>query len=96
MVRVQFHEKDNTTTMRIEGRFVGHFAEDARSLIASKGIPGKLIVDLSELSWADSIGEEVLAWLGSIGYRFVAGNAYSSYLCEKLHLRLIPVAAEQR
>ncbi len=92
MVRVQFHEKDNTMTMRIEGRFVGRYAEDARSLLASKQISGRLIIDLSELSWADLIGEEVLCWLGSIGCKFVAGNAYSSFLCEKLRLRLVPVA----
>lgn len=93
MVRVQFHEKDDTTTMSIEGRFVGRYAEDARSLLASKEIPGKLIIDLSELSWADLIGEEVLCWLGSIGCKFVAGNAYSSFLCEKLRLRPVPMAA---
>jgi hypothetical protein len=93
MVRVQFHEKDNTTTMRIEGRFVGRYAEDVRSLLASKQISGKLIIDLSELSWADLIGEEVLCWLGSIGCKFVAGNAYSSFLCEKLRLRPAPMAA---
>ncbi len=88
MVRVQFHEKDNTTTISIEGRFVGRYAQDTRSLLASKQIPERVIIDLSELSWADLIGEEVLCWLGSIGCKFVAGNAYASFLCEKLRLRL--------
>jgi len=93
MVRVQFHNQDNITTMRIEGRFVGRYAEDARSLLASREISGKLIIDLSELSWADLIGEEVLCWLGSIGCKFVAGNAYSSFLCDKLRLRLASAAS---
>ena len=86
MVRVEFHDKDNVTTVRIEGRFAGRFAEDARNLIARKKVAGKLVVDLSELTWADSIGEDVLAWLGTIGCKFVAGNAYSSFVCENLGL----------
>lgn len=86
MVRVEFHDRDNVTTVRIEGRFGGRFAEDARNLIAKKKVSGRLVVDLSELTWADSIGEEVLAWLGKIGCKFIAGNAYSSFVCENLGL----------
>ena len=86
MVKVEFHEKDDFTTVRIEGRFGGHFAEDARNLIARRKVSGKLVVDLSELTWADSIGEEVLCWLGRIGCKFVAGNAYAAFVCENLGL----------
>jgi len=86
MVRVEFHEKDSVTTVRIEGRFGGRFAEDAKNLITSRKILGKLVVDLSELTWADSVGEEVLSWLGRLGCKFVAGNAYSSFVCENLGL----------
>ncbi len=86
MVKVEFHEKNSVTTVRIEGRFGGRFAEDAKSLITSKKISGKLVIDLSELTWADSIGEEVLSWLGKLGCKFVAGNAYSSWVCENLGL----------
>ena len=92
MVRVEFHDKDNITTMKIEGRFIGHFAEDARSLVARNKTPGKLMVDLTGLSWTDDVGEAALSWLGKLGCKFVAGNTYSSYVCEKLKLRVIPEA----
>ena len=95
MVRMEFHEKDSVTTLRIEGRFGGRFAEDARSLIATKKIAGKLLVDLSELTWADSVGEEVLSWLGRIGCKFLAGNAYSLFVCENLGLPLFRVTRKR-
>ena len=93
MVRVEFHDQDNTTTMRIEGRFVGRLAEDVRGDVLAKTIVGRLVVDLSDLSWIDKTGEEVLLWLASIGCLFVAGNAYSSYVCERLNLYLIQEAS---
>jgi hypothetical protein len=93
MVRVEFHDKDDITVMRIEGRFVGDFAEDTKRVVASKKIFGRLVVDMSELSWADHVGEQVLLWLSRIGCLFVAGNTYSSYVCERLNLRLFQEAA---
>jgi len=87
MVRVEFHERDDKTTLKIEGRLVGHVATDVRSAVASKQTPGKLIVDLSDLTWVDIKGEELLLWLARIGCSFVTGNAYSSFLSEKLSLR---------
>lgn len=92
MLRVKFRDNDDTTVMKIEGRFVGDFAEDIKRVVASKKIPGRLVVDLSELSWADRIGEQVLVWLGRIGCLFIAGNTYSSYVCEKLELQLFQEA----
>lgn len=89
MVRVEFHDQNDTTMMRIEGRFVGHYAEDVRSVVISKKILGRLIVDLTGMNWVDRTGEEVLRWLASLGCLFLAGNAYSSYVCEKLNLQVL-------
>jgi hypothetical protein len=86
MVRVEFHEKNEITTMKIEGRFAGRIAADARSLVASRKTVDKLVVDLSELTSADEIGEKVLQWLSSIGCIFIAGNAYSRFICDALVL----------
>ena len=33
MLRVEYHDLGNTVTMRLEGRFVGEFAQDARDLV---------------------------------------------------------------
>ena len=86
MMRIDLHESTNTMTMRIQGRFVGKFAEDAKGLIAHcKKLP-KLVVDLSEVTFVDSTGEEVLSRFGQIGGEFVAENSYSIHVCERLHL----------
>ena len=84
MLRVQF--QGNGNLMRIEGRLVGSFAEDTRSLITAKNIPAGLVVDLSELNYCDALGDEVLSWLGRLGCRFIAGNTYSSFICMTLSL----------
>ena len=89
MVRVEFQDQNDTTSMRIEGRLVGHYAEDVRSVVIAKKVSGGLVVDLSDLSWADQTGEEVLRWLASVGCWFRTGNTYSSYVCEKLALPIL-------
>ncbi len=93
MVRVEFHEKNEITTMKIEGRFAGRVAEDARSLVASRRAVDKLVVDLSELVWADEVGEKVFQWLSSIGCVFISGNAYSAFICEALVLPQVSAKA---
>lgn len=88
MLRVEFNNAANTTTMRIEGRMVGVFAEEARALAARCKIPQALVVDVSEVTFVDAAGEEVLSWLGQIGGEFVAESCYSRDVCEYLHLPL--------
>ena len=73
--------------MRMEGRFVNRFAEDARSLILRSGVPPRLVVNLSEVTFVDTVGEDVLLWLNQVGVQFIAKSFYSISLCERLHLR---------
>lgn len=86
MLKVEFHEVGSVLTMRMEGRFVGEFADDTRDLFSRCKVPSGLIVDLSEVSVVDATGEEVLSWLGRLGALFIAGTAYSFDVCERLHL----------
>jgi hypothetical protein len=88
MLRIELQEINNTMTMRMEGRFVGSFAEDAKGLVSRCDLPSRLVVDLSEVSFVDAVGEEVLSWLGRIGGKFIADNAYALDVCERLHLSL--------
>jgi hypothetical protein len=53
--------------MRVEGRFVGAFAKDARELVTRCRISMPLVVNLSEVTFVDAVGEEVLSWLARIG-----------------------------
>jgi len=86
---MEFHELPDSLTMRMEGRFVGDFAEHARMLVARSKVPSNLIVDLSEVSFVDATGEEVLVWFKEVGVRFVADSAYSRDVCSRLQLPLV-------
>lgn len=88
MLRVEFRDAANTLTIGIEGRLVGTFAEEARTLVARCNVPRALVVDLSDVTYVDSAGEEVLSWLGQLGARFVAESSYAQDVCERLHLAL--------
>lgn len=89
MLRMEFHELPDSITMRMEGRFVGEFADHARMLIARSKVPSSLVVDLSEVSFVDATGEEVLVWFKEVGVNFLADSAYSRDVCNRLRLPLV-------
>ena len=93
MLRVECQDVGNTVTIRLEGRFVGAFAMDARELVTRCKIPPRLVVNLSEMTFVDAIGEGVLLWLARIGGEFVAENCYPLHVCERLHLPMAPKCA---
>ena len=47
-----------------------------------------LVVDLTEITFIDAVGEEVLSFLGSFGAEFVATTSYTLDVCERLQLPL--------
>jgi hypothetical protein len=84
--RMECKEVASGLTVRIEGRFVGRFAEEAKQLIARRQIPTQLTVDLSDMTFVDLSGEEALTWLSRIGAQFVAQSSYPLAVCERLCL----------
>jgi len=86
MLQMEFYEHPDCMKMRVEGRFTGDFAEHARMLIGHSEVPSKLVVDLSEVSFVDAVGGEVLLWFKKIGTTFIAESAYSRDVCERLQL----------
>jgi hypothetical protein len=90
MLRVEFEDVGDTVTMRLQGRFVGPFAKDTRDLVTRCKIPPRLVVNLSEVTFVDAAGEEILSWLARIGGRFIADNCYPLHVCERLHLPMMP------
>ena len=94
MLRVECHDVGNTVTLRLEGRLVGEFAQDARDLVTRCKIPLRLVVNLSEVTFVDVMGEEVLLWFARIGGEFVAENCYPLHVCERLHLPMAQKSAE--
>jgi hypothetical protein len=55
-----------------------------------------LIVDLTEVSYIDSVGEQLLKWLASVGALFVAGNVYAIAVCDRLGLSPVQRISERR
>jgi hypothetical protein len=72
----------------MEGRLVGNWAEQAKSLVTKTSVPAGLIIDLTDVTYVDSVGEEVLIWFRIIGAMFVAETSYVLDVCERLRLLL--------
>lgn len=89
MLRVEFnHNGNGNLIVRLQGRLVGAYADDARNTLARHKLLPVSVVDLTELTFVDSLGEQVLMWLGRIGATFVAENVYARSVCERLQLRV--------
>jgi len=86
MFRAEIRWLASGPTLKLEGRLVADWAERARLLVTKEVIPQGLIVDLSDLSYVDSTGEQLLTWLASVGAEFVAGNGFAECICERLRL----------
>jgi len=86
MFRAEILWLTNGPTLKMEGRLVGEWAEQARYLVTTDVVPKGLIVDLTEVSYVDSAGERLLSWLGSVGALFVASGVYAPAVCERLGL----------
>jgi hypothetical protein len=92
MFRVEMHHGANALVMQIQGQLSGDYAEYTRTLVTHSNTGTRLVVDLTEITFADSGGEEVLSFFGRVGAEFIADNAYSRDLCERLQLPLTRTA----
>jgi len=86
MFRAELEQLANGSLLKMEGRLVGDWASEAKSLLSRGPVPKGLIVDLTEVSYVDAIGEQVLTWLRSIGAKFVAEAVYATAICKRLNL----------
>ena len=94
MFRAELVQCGDESLLKMEGRLIGDWADEVRTLITRGPVYKRLIVDLTEISYADSVGEQVLSWLNSLGARFVAKGVYSAGICKRLglalHMRPVP------
>ncbi len=89
MLRVQTEELDGALICRLEGRFTGKGAEEVHTLVTRCDSKLELVVDLTDVMFIDTIGEEVLLFVTRLGAQFVAETSYSRDVCERLQLPLI-------
>jgi hypothetical protein len=88
MLRVDIRDSANTLSIKLEGRFTGNDAENTRMLMTHCREGVRLVVDLTEVTFIDSVGEEVLSFFGRFGAEFVAQTSYTLDICERLHIRV--------
>jgi anti-anti-sigma regulatory factor len=88
MFRAQINHLASGPTLKMEGSLVGDWAHEAKSLVTNAPVPKGLIVDLTDLNHIDSVGEQLLAWLASIGASFTARAIYGASVCDRLQLPL--------
>jgi hypothetical protein len=89
MLRVETQDSANALIVSLEGRFTGDGAEEVRMLVTCGNTEKGLVVDLTEVTFVDSVGEATLSFFGRLGAKFVAEDAYTLDVCERLHLPLV-------
>ena len=88
MFRAEIREIMQRPVLKLEGKLVGDWAEEARSLVSKTSVPKGLIVDITDVSYVDAAGEAILSWFNSIGARFIDDAIYAAAVCEQLQLVL--------
>ena len=89
MFRAEIRWLANGPTLKMEGKLIGDWAEEARHLVTTDVVPKGLIVDLTEVSYVDPAGERLLSWLSYAGAVFAASGVYITSVCERLGLSLM-------
>ncbi len=88
MLRVEMHDAVNAFVVKLQGRFTGDDADHIRSLVTRSNITLRLLVDLTDVTFIDSVGESALQFFGRMGAEFIATNSYALDICERLGLPL--------
>jgi hypothetical protein len=96
MFRAEIQWLASGPTLKLEGKLVADWVEQARRLVTKDVLPKGLIVDLTEVSYVDSVGEQLLKWLASVGAVFIAGSVYAFAVCDRLHLPPMQRITERR
>lgn len=82
--------------LKLEGKLVADWAEQARGLVTKDVWSRGLLVDLTEVSYVDSVGEQLLRRLASVGAVFIGGSVYAFAECDRLRLPLMQRISERR
>jgi hypothetical protein len=96
MFRAEIQWLASGPTLKLEGKLVADWAEQARRLVTKDVLPEGLIVDLTEVSYVDSAGEQFLKRLAGVGAVFIAGSVYALVVCDRRRLPPMQEITEPR
>lgn len=96
MIRAEIQWVARGPTLRLQGELVANGAEQPKCLVTTHLLPKGLIVDLTKVSYIDSVGEQLLKWLASVGALFVAGNVDAIAVCDRPGLSPMQRISERR
>ena len=88
MLRAELKQRNNGLVLKLEGRLVSAWAAQVKSLVTRHFVANGLLVDMSEVTYVDSVGELLLLWLRGLHAMFVAETCYARGICEQLQLTL--------
>ena len=88
MLRAALSHTNNGAELKLEGRLVGAWAVQVKSLVARHFVQSGLRVELSEVICVDFAGEQLLRWLRDLQAIFVAETRHALDICESLQLEV--------
>jgi hypothetical protein len=88
MLRAEMQDSAKGLVVRLAGRFAGDDAEYVRMLVTRCNIERGLVVDLTDVTFIDSVGEATLSFFSRLKAKFVANDVYVLGVCQQLHLPL--------
>jgi hypothetical protein len=68
--------------------FILDMSGTSSQLIGTAVVSNDLLVDVSEVTYVDSVGEQLLPWLRDLQAKFAAETCYARGVCERLQLNL--------
>ena len=88
MLRAEFNGKNGGSALKLEGRLVAAWAVQVKCQVSRHFVPNGLVVDLSDVTYVDSVGEQLLLWLRGLQSKFVAETCNAREMCERLQLNV--------
>jgi hypothetical protein len=80
MLRVETANSAQGVKLKFEGQFKGNDAQNTRVLLTSCPEGVALVVDLTDLTFIDPVGEAVLSFFGRRGAQFIAETSLTKFL----------------
>lgn len=84
MVRITTTPDGEVLRVKVEGRLVGLWVDELRTVLLRHSPLGAVKLDITDVSFVDDRGEQLLIWLYRIGGSFCEGGVFSDFLFSRL------------